>query len=107
MTTIGDKAFLDCTSLKTIKNLSQLPLTAGSDSYGCIAKYATQITTSIDEAQTDNCIIVSGHCIKSKETAIVRNLSGITLGSGKEIEINAPGIYIVTAGNKTQKVVIR
>lgn len=40
---IGEKAFEECLSLATVQNKSTLTLVQGSESNGCVAKYATSI----------------------------------------------------------------
>ena len=48
ITDIKANAFNNCTNLSDIYNLSSLEFTVGSDTFGCIAKYATNIYTSLE-----------------------------------------------------------
>ena len=50
LTEIGDGAFTDCIKLATVYNLSGLELTAGADTFGGVAKYATNIYTELPAA---------------------------------------------------------
>ncbi len=43
VTEIGDDAFLDCESLVLVYNLSDLPIVAGDDGFGFVAKYAESV----------------------------------------------------------------
>ncbi len=50
VTSIGTNAFYGCTSLKEVINLSSLDIQVGSDDYGQIAKHATVVLSSREDA---------------------------------------------------------
>ncbi|MCR5741105.1 MAG: leucine-rich repeat protein [Gammaproteobacteria bacterium] len=54
---IADDTFMYCSRLVEVYNLSELELVKGSDAYGCVAKYAIDLYTSLE---SESHIIESG-----------------------------------------------
>ncbi|MCQ2070975.1 MAG: leucine-rich repeat domain-containing protein, partial [archaeon] len=78
LTSVGCDAFLDCTSLRTIVNNSKLHFTEGSDSYGLIAYYATDVTNLFETSS----VLSNGTCGDGVEYTLVSDGTLTIYGTG-------------------------
>ncbi|MGN0814903.1 MAG: leucine-rich repeat protein [Candidatus Coproplasma sp.] len=88
---IGSSAFSDCRGLVEVYNLSSLEIVAGSEDYGCVAKYALCVHSSLDETSQ---LITDGkgfvYCISGGKKIICGYIGG---AAEPVLPDDADGIY--------------
>lgn len=123
LTYIGNNAFSGCISLTSIMNNSTFDLQSGSDAYGGVALYATDIFTGslptgahtstvqepIVEATPGDIVI---HYAEGRQVQVY-NAAGVLVAQQRcttphhTLSVSTDGLYIVRLDNRAYKVLVR
>lgn len=123
LTSIGNNAFSGCISLTSIMNNSTFALQSGSDAYGGVALYATDIftgslptgahTSTVQEpivVATPGDIVI--HYAEGRQVQVY-NAAGLLVAQQRcttphhTLSVSTDGLYIVRLDNRAYKVLVR
>ena len=123
LTSIGNNAFSGCISLTSIMNNSTFDLQSGSDAYGGVALYATDIftgslptgahTSTVQEpivVATPGDIVI--HYAEGRQMQVY-NAAGLLVAQQRcttphhTLSVSTDGLYIVRLDNRAYKVLVR
>lgn len=95
---IGNNAFYGCSSLYEIYNLGQLPLQAGSDNFGQVARYAKVIHTSTDEPSVL-------HTVGDYDLVLIDDTVRVLSYNGSDAQVVMPQSFTVN-GNEYRRYIL-